>query len=390
MTVTKVLRRAYGWIRHLVKPEFNTPIKEQQEMLFSYPDPEDDIERSFFQYKLTMKTIGKWFSCIINIASVFLIPYYILILKRNYKKIVNEEVKECDGVFLSDGIIFETIPDSLRNEFPDMIMENFTDNMCLSQEDTVFLKEIFRRYPMAFHFQLKSLMKIGIYSAQIIKHNPKAIISYTESSFSSSIATYFCEGKNVEHINIMHGERYFELYVSFFRFSRFYVWNQYYVDLFSKLRAEISQFIIEIPKILRRELCMESQPKYYMTYYLSDENKEALLIIRMCFDILRMRGEKCALRIHPRGENWKLVRGVFNDYDIEESKVISMKQSLENTKYVASLRSTVLFEGYCNGKEVILDDCSNISAFEKLKELDYIMLKKPHKLLSDIIKEEQK
>lgn len=385
MTLIKILKRTYGRVRLLVKPAFNIPIEEQKKMLYAYPDPKDDIQRSFFQYKLAMQTNGKLISLIINIASIFLIPYYLIILKKNYKRLIREELIKADGIFLSDGISFEAVPDSLKQEFPNIIIKSFTDDMCLSEKDIQFLAGIFKRYPTSFHFQLKSLMKVAIYSAQFIKHDPKAIISYTEGSFTSSIATNYCENREVQHINIMHGERYFEICVSFFRFSRYYVWDKSYVDLFKRQRAPEYQFKIELPKMLRRDLSLQKNQKYFMTYYLSDEKKESLLLIKKSFDILKSKGKICSVRLHPRGYNNVLAKKIFDAYDIEEANLISIKESFENTKYLVSLRSTVLFEGYCNGKEIILDDYSNPRAFNRLKELDYIMLNKPHLLLSEII-----
>ncbi len=387
MRLLYVLKRLYGKMRFFLNSDFNMPIEYQKKILNTFSEPKGDIERSFYQYKATMRTYGRLFQFLLNLASFFLIPYYILILKGNYKRLLSSEVKECDAVFLTDGIIIETIPDSLREEFSNIIMENFTDNMCLSNNDISFLQQIFKRYPISFHFQLKCIMKIGMYSAQLLLHTPQAIISYTEGAFTSSVATEYCESHEIEHINIMHGEMYFVVHTSFFRFSRYYVWDQYYVDLFKSLHAPVSQFIIELPETLKRNLFKKENYKYYITYYLANEKEHALLLIKECFDKLKVRGKNCAVRIHPRWSNEDVVKKIFYGYDIEEAKLITMKESLEDTKYVASLRSTALFEGYCNGKEIILDDYSNRGVFEKLVELNYIMLSKPHKLLSQVIEE---
>lgn len=385
MSLIDILRKVYGKMRNLLSPEFNISVEEQKNIIDSYLEPKNDIERSFYQYQATMITNGKILKLLINCVSLFLCPYYILKLKRNYRILSNEKTIKCDAVFLSDGIIIETIPESVRREFPNIVLKKFTDSMCLSYEDIVYLKEIFKRYPVEFHFHLKAIFKLGMYSAQIIKHKPKAIISYTEGSFTSSIATAYCENYKIEHINIMHGERYFSIHLSFCRFSRYYVWDEYYIKLFKNLRAPVSQFIVELPEILNRNLDIKENPTYYLTYYLGDENKQVLLLIKKCFDKLKAQGKTCAIRIHPRWSDVDLVKYVFKDYYIEDAKIVTIKESLENTKYVASLRSTVLLEGYCNGKEVILDDVTQPHKYMMLKELGYIMMNKPHYLLSDIL-----
>jgi hypothetical protein len=229
-------------------------------------------------------------------------------------------------------------------------------------------------------------MKIGMYSAVIEKHKPKAIISYAESSFTSSILTKYCEDKGIEHISIMHGERIFNLKTSFFRFTKYYVWDEFYIELMTKLRCASNQYIVEVPPSVSGEVISNAKtPEYFMTYYLEAEGEDTLLLIRDALQTLQNNNKKCSIRIHPRGENGELVNRILGEFNLQTAKDTTLNDSLANTQYVASVVSTVLFEGWFKGKKVIIDDYCQKAYYEKLKELDYIMLTKPHLLLSDIL-----
>jgi len=387
MNLTYTLKALYRKVRNRYASDFRITLQKKKEILDSFPEPKDDFERSYFQYKSLMKAYGRLIEILLDIVSIPLIPYFLIKLRYQSKKLIYKNIADYDAVFLSSGIIIDTIPDSIKYSYPRIIVENFIDCMSLSNSDICYLKKIFYRYPFDYHLLLKAIMKISIYSAQMNKYNPRAIISYTDGSFTSSIATMYCEHHNVKHINIMHGERYFSLFYTFFRFSKYYVWDEKYADLFKELRADSSQFIIEQPKTLKLNLNADIVPKYYITYYLADEDVNTLHLIKDCFEKLKAQGKICAIRLHPRYGNYRQINHIFKDHLIELPTDVSIKESFENTQYISSLRSTVIFEGYSNGKEVIIDDITQPEKYRKLIELRYVMLNKPHHLLSEILEE---
>lgn len=387
MNLMNILKKTYGKILGFLDTEFNIPIDKQKKTVNSFREPKDDIERSFYQYKAATSFNRNKINLLINLVSPLFSIYYLIKLTINYSFLLNKKNMKYDAVFLSDGIIIETIPNSIRKEFPNIVLRSYTDNLCLSYKDIVYLMQIFKRYPISFYFHFKTILKVGMYSGQLIKYQPSAIISYTEGSFTSSIATNYCENHDIEHINIMHGERFFSSHLAFCRFSRYYVWDEYYIKLFKSLRSPVSQFIIEIPEILNRDLARKENYNNYLTYYLADEDKKTLLSIKEIFDKFRKQEKKCAIRIHPRSSNVNLVKQIFKDYYIEDPQIVTIKKSLQDTENVVSLRSTVLFEGYCNGKNIVIDDVTQPHKYQILKELDYIMLEKPHELFSELTKE---
>lgn len=68
--------------------------------------------------------------------------------------------------------------------------------------------------------------------------------------------------------------------------------------------------------------------------------------------------------------------------------IASIEQSILRTKCAVSLYSTVLLQASINGVAVVIDDLTAPERFVQLKSLRYIMLDKPHGLLSALLQEE--
>ena len=77
------------------------------------------------------------------------------------------------------------------------------------------------------------------------------------------------------------------------------------------------------------------------------------------------------------------VRSLFEGLDLENPKEVSIECSIKSAEYVIGLNSTVLFQTYTSGRNVIIDDISNPWMYEKLKELQYILIGKGCGVLSD-------
>jgi hypothetical protein len=211
------------------------------------------------------------------------------------------------------------------------------------------------------------------------------VVVYNEYSFTSSLLTAYCREKNITHINVLHGEKMFNLRDAFVEYDQFYVWEDYYKDLFVAMRAEPSQFIVELPEFLKHENKIDhlypSEPEYDYTYYMGAEQENMLINLRNILDLLQRSNKKVCIRLHPRfSDNAKVVK-IFNDYIIEDPN-IPIIDSIKNTQAVISIFSTVLYQAYLLGKLVILDDLTDPKRFAQLKDLGYIMLEKPHHLLS--------
>lgn len=235
-------------------------------------------------------------------------------------------------------------------------------------------------------FLLKILIKVRLYDYVIHCYNPCAIVVCDEYSFTSSVLTHYCNERGIEHIDCMHGEKLYYIRDSFFHYNRCYVWDYYYKELLLSLRAEPNQFIISIPPSLRFENT-ESEKIYDYTYYLGGEEKEGLKRILNCLNDLNNSNNHIAIRPHPRYTNLDELQEMIlgTTIEIEDCGAISIEESLLRTRNAISVYSTVLNQAYSNGINIVLDDISDPFKFEKLCDMQYIMLHKKHVLLSQVM-----
>lgn len=369
-------------------------IERKQNSLFTYPKekqeayirklgtPIDEIERGYFQYCCQMELYGWPLFAFLNIAALPLSLLYLVQFKKNTSP--GKGSAQC--IFFNNGIPENIVPPSLRKAYPD-IQTIQSDNRCLDNADFQFLKEIFKRYPFSWMFWLKTIHKVSRYSAAIKHFAPTAILCCDEFSYTCSVMTKYCRGKNIKLINVMHGEKLYFMRDSFVCYDEYYVWNERYKNLLIELGAEPSQFKIEIPDSLKIPNNGDILKEYDYTCYLGGETGQVLAKIADCLRVLKEKGNKVALRPHPRYTNLAEVDNLLEGIEIENAREISIEQSLLRTKNAVSLYSTVLNQAYHNGIGVVIDDCSDPEKFQKLEERKYCMLSAPHCLLSEIIGE---
>ena len=360
---------------------FTYPVEKQKTYIAHFPEPKDALERSYFQYCCQMKFHGNLQHILLNLAALPMSVLYLLKFSR--KNAVAQECKT-DCVFIRYDLPENVVPDSLRQRYPEMQSITTTENS-LARDDTAFLKKIFKRYPFSWMFWLKMIVKVSQYSDTIKKYTPGTIVSCDEYSFTSSAMTAYCRSKGIKRINVMHGEKMYFMRDSFMEYDEYYVWDQHYVDLLTELRAEKEQFRVELPESMRLPAQDDISILYDYTYYLGNENEEALQTIANTMRALYDKGQRVCVRPHPRYSDIKLVRELFPFANIEDCKAVTIAQSMLQTKAAVSLYSTVLNQAASNAIPIVIDDVRNPSYFEKLKELRYIGLSKEHKLLTKII-----
>lgn len=357
---------------------FTYPVEKQVEYLDSLPNPKNDLDRSYLQYKCQIKRIPKIDFWVQNIGSIFLIGLYWFKIQKKGNAVKDFSV---EAIFFQNGINDTIIPNSLKKKYDKMVYCNYDDSLLLLKEDRKFLLMIWKKHPLDFYFFLKILIKIAAYRSQIYKFQPKEIIVSAEYSFTSSILSEYLERMGIIHTNVMHGEKLFTISDAFFRFSKCYVWDEHYIKLFKSLRVDVEQFKIEIPRALKfSKKCVEK--KYYLKYYLSDESKEDLEKIAYLLKKIKNIGYKVAVRPHPRFSNVNLIKNIFQEIELEDNSV-GIEESILSSEYVCALFSTVLNQAYFNGIKIVIDDYSNLEKYNKLKEMNYLMFSKDHKLLSE-------
>lgn len=357
---------------------FCCSLKTQKQYIEHFVDPKDDFQRSYFQYMCQIK-LNKF---IVNVAlNVVMFPLLVFYLcKRG--SVQSDNVS--NAVFFSDGKPANIIPDELKKKVENVVVVNDKKEF-LTKEGRNFIYSIWKKHPFSIHFIVKILLKIRYYDYEIIRHNPKYIIVCNEYSFTSSVLTKYCEERGIKHINVMHGEKLYYMRDSFFHFHECYVWDEYYKNLFVKLRAETTQFKIAVPPSLKFPEDDFVPKTVDYTYYLGAERGLKLRTIINALECMRLRGLNVAIRPHPRYTDLNEITRVAPKIEIEDCKKMTIEQSLKRTVYAVSLYSTVLNQAYNNGIGIVLDDISDKDRFNLLNELLYVMLNKPHKLLSQLL-----
>lgn len=362
--------------------EFEKSAQEQKSFLQRLPAPKDDLERSYLQYRCQSYLMKKGLPFLLNCAAIPLLPLYRWKIRRNGKGA--EKKSQRDAIMLFSGPV-NVVPDSLKSEFDFLQVKDFQSHLQLSAEDLAYLHTLRRKYPFSFYYRFKCMLKLAMYSDAITAYHPKAIICSEEYSFTSSLLTDYCQQRGVAHINIMHGEKLYFIRDSFFRFHRCYVWDQHYIDLFSEMGAEPEQFRVEVPPSLQIKPQQFTEKDVDITYYLGGESVKQLERIFSLLQTLQRKGLSITVRPHPLYTDISVIQPLKGNIALEDPKTYHLLESLGHTKTAVALDSTVLLQAYYAGVDVLIDDVTAPDHYQKLQELQYIMMKKPHKLLSSLL-----
>ena len=384
MAGIKFLKRIASIIGIDSNDVFKFTYTEQKYFIESFTEPRDDIERSYNQYCCQMKLRGRLTEFFLNLASLPLIFYYF------FKKNDTLEIdKKCDATYITEGILSRSLlPNSLIGKYH-VLRDIKVLKECFTSSDKLFFKKTVCRYPFSWHFLFKILVKIRVYSFLLQNYEPKAIITCNEYSFTSSALTCYCNENHVKHINVMHGEKLYFLRDTFFHYDVCYIWSAFYQTLFTKLRAEKTQFRVFTPPSLVLGDGKQSKKEFDYTYYLGGEKDITIDKIISTLQKLAHKGNKVAIRPHPIYTDLNELKKYCykeNNIAIENKDEIDIAKSVLRTKHAISLYSTVLNQAYHSGVDIVIDDVTNLEKYLKLKEYHYIMLNVKHTLLSDLIK----
>ncbi len=364
---------------------FDVPMARQKAILEGLPEPKDLLKRAYAQYRCQMMLERPILRAGYQLAAMLLLPVY---RRQLLRRPASRKEETADAVFAFGGP--DTIlPCSLRQEYPGIRqVRDFQNALFLTREDCSFLRELARRYPTAFYFRFKCMAKLAMYRSLYETYRPKAIIVSEEYSYTSSFLTEYCHRLGVEHINVMHGDKLYDIHDTFFCFDRCYIWDQFYRDLFCELRAEPTQFRMEMPPSMQPWDAQDVEKAVDYTYYLQAETSQMLEKIAKSLQTLQKSGAVVAVRPHPLYSDMETVRRLFSDFEIEETAEVGIETSILRTRHVIGLYSTVLYQAHINHVPVVIDDLTAPERFAQLKSLRYIMLDKPHGLLSALLQEE--
>lgn len=390
MNILSILKKYIPrFLRRMNRP-FKVPVEKQKKYLKSFPEPVDDFERAYFQYKCQIVFWGVPFHIVASCAATILLPLQLHKFKKASKLESSLEKSDVDLILVADEMPEGIFQDSLLNEYKSKKLVGSMDHFNFDKYDVEFYNKLKNRYRFSPYFLYKCLMKMAGYSYLIKKYEPKIIaVCGGEFTFTSSFLTSYCNNKGIQHYNVMHGEMFYYILDSFCHFNRFYVWDEYYQNLLGQLRAKADCFIIEQPRSVLIDLDainVEGMTTYDFKYYLQLQEGDKLKCIAETMLKLKNAGYDICVRCHPRTINIKEIESLFVGIDIEKPSDLSIEKSIKSTQNIVGLNSTVLFQTYVSGGNVILDDVTDKQLFKKLEKLDYILMKKECRRLSEYIK----
>ena len=303
-------------------------------------------------------------------------PYIFLQKKprtESHVKVAYYKISDNEGI----------VPDEIVKM--NMICVKMGSGLYLDNTARRILKESKRLSKMNLAFLFEVIFSLANYSYINEKYSPDIIVTAYESSPIASILTQYCREKNILHYNIMHGDKFFSHVNTLGEFDLIYVWDEFYKSLFRELKYNCKQYKIYNPWYSIPNLIPTF--KHDFTFYLNREGDDALKKCVQVAKAIRKKGYTILLRPHPSQMKEIKDGAIIPDEMLEDTREVSIYQSLSNTSGAISLYSTVLFQASLCGKEIIIDDVTNKKAFDQLRSVKYIMMNKPHKRLSIIIGE---
>lgn len=359
---------------------------EEDILYYKTLHPESDFERSIAQHKCQIRPFRKKV-LFFDLVGFFMMPFAIgaLLIKRKTRVKDERSVIACYKCLNLPG----SLPEVFRNK--DIIYIDNNDNSCyLNWKDAIFLLKFYFRSLFYPFLAFRMTLKVARYRAIIDAYPCLDAIAITgEFEPTSSALTLYCHENGVRHLDFMQGDAFRTPRESFFHFDKCYVWDQLYADGYISFGACPEQFEVSIPSCLQKIECAHIVKNVDYTYFLGDESYDLLKVIRTALDNLIRRGFICEVRPHPRWANSEQIKDVFRGITIQDTSHITVNDSILRTRNAVSLYSTVLLQSYFNGVNVVIDDCTCPDNFRRLESLHYIMLSKPHTLLSQLLNEEE-
>jgi len=230
-----------------------------------------------------------------------------------------------------------------------------------------FYAEIFRNYK----FYIRRMDFLGALSIKLMqyfslyhKKNMKVMIVLQEYSFYMSYLTFLIENSHGKLFNIMHGIPGDE--ASYFRFSKCFVWGEFYKKFYIEHFAEKTQFLVSgsVYHTSLIERADKSVPKEYDIVYLMQGNGFATQDeIDDVLEILEglSVAYKVVIKQHP-------LHNVTIKYNLEEIVEKDIFSVLNNCKIALSHFSTSLLDAKLLGINVV--SYSKINRKNMLEFLD--------------------
>lgn len=158
----------------------------------------------------------------------------------------------------------------------------------------------------------------------------------------------------------------------------------------------MGHYVIYKPELYMLPDSSVTLPRYYLTYYLTGNEKngvdlKANEICKILVDISKS-GKRCKVRPHPRWSSLDQLKLIFDktNIEIEQCKIVPVKDSILDSEVVIGTFSSVLTEAYYLGKKVYIDDVSDPALIKELVMKKYFLLSKEVGFLSELLNDQIK
>ena len=243
-----------------------------------------------------------------------------------------------------------------------------------------------RRYPLGFYFRY--LVGTDLARVSTLTSVPgRSVIAYDgERNVANPLAAKLCEDAGCAYVGVMHGNYRPNLTMAYLAFTRYYAWDQCFVDQFTGLLGcDPRQFVVAPPLgFLRLDLPAAPPDPAYLTYYLSGESEAQLRCLRAALDRVAARHGPYRVRLHPTWAWNDVVRRCFDPAVIEDPGLVGLPESLAGTRHAAGLNSSALVQAHFSGRALILDDVSSPAEYAGLVEQAIFPVVFPHRRLSEV------
>lgn len=386
-------------------------VAAMKRMIDAFPEPLNDYDRCYQQYQCyeyyrcavgQRSKVGLFF---LHCAGIIAIPFFLSLYAL--KRLSLKPSASCSAILIQSndalGNVFDYsawVPRELKEEFPDLkgirqtLYPPLNEGVLGLDALKVWLGMVIR-HPLKGYLNLMALSYIMFANQLLLRYHPKALlVAREEVRYTSSIVTMLCERHGCELILLMHGDLFVNIKTAFVRFSRAYIWDEHYRDIFLWSRGNATRYIVAQPDGLSLPVVhtLGEVYRYDICYYMSgntDYYPENLESIKNALVTLSENGLRVKIRPHPRWSDMKMIQRLFDGFDIEQASEKTLSDSISETRWILGTFSTVLLQAFYAGKTVVLDDVSNPAYFSKLEEFQYIMVKKPHLLLSELLRRNQ-
>jgi len=345
------------------------PKKEQLEIL-AWADQRHQsapgfVRNSLRQYDCHTRYFLKpiWFC--FNLFSILAIfPLFLILCLRGFKKVRGEKKAQI--------CLYPKIPKDIRDRFSATYVKKPVGY--LKARDFKYVSQILRHSGFRPYFLLRAIWKLGVYSELMDTHSPERIWVTQEMVFESSLLTHYLSAFKIDHVNFMHGENYFSVQVAFSTFTEFFVWDDYYTELFRSMRVMAKKFVQF--SALERNTSAFAQ-KNIIKYYNQDSRNSSRfnLVLDNLQAFAKNHNCELAVRLHPLHQTSYEIKALQERRIQLESKAIDIVDSISEAKYVCSEFSSVLYIASLLNREIVIDNTFQ-ERIDLIKDLDAIFIKK--------------